>query len=316
MFAAKSKLKHYSTVPCSILCSIFNTLVRPILTYASDIWGVSVTGRDKMDKFFLWFLKNMLGVKQSTPTVMVLGETGQILPSIDCISNVIKFVNRLEFMSDNTFVKQVYNELRRLHYCGFDTWFSKASELVNHNNMIFNPNLKIFKEYVKKSLKDKFIHNWQKCVLDHVNYPKCRFYAKFKFKFEMESYLDLIDDFHRRKSLARFRTSSHALHIETVRYKKKELSMEEYHNLLICSYCFEIEDECHFLLSCTRYSNLRQELFNLPFFNNISFLNASRDDKIMYILNLRDKYHLNNLAKYVQHAFHIHSDRVELCCST
>ena len=98
--------------------------MRPILTYASDVWGVSTNGRDKMDKFFLWFLKNMLGAQQSTSTLMVIGETGQILPSVDCISNVIKFVNRLEFMSDNTFVKNVYNDV--------------------------NSNLKVFKEVLKK----------------------------------------------------------------------------------------------------------------------------------------------------------------------
>ena len=312
LFAAKSKLKHYSTVPCSILCNIFNTLVRPILTYASDVWGVSVKGREKMDRFFLWFLKNMLGIKQSTPSIMVLGETGQILPSIDCVSNVIKFVNRLEFMSDDTFVKQVYNELRQLHHVGFNTWFSKASELVKQNNIILNPNLKIFKGYVKKSLRDEFIMKWQASVMDHINHPKCRFYAKFKFQFRMEPYLDLIDNYHLRKSLARFRTSSHALNIETVRYKKKELTINQYEYQLLCPYCLETENESHFLLSCLRYSNLRQELFELPFFNNTSFLNACSDDKIMYILNVTDKYHLNNLAKFVQNAFLLHSDRVEL----
>ena len=72
---------------------------------------------------------------------MVIGETGQILPSVDCISNVIKFVNRLEFMSDNTFVKNVYNDVERLHFFGFTTWYSKALELVNNNNISFNSNL-------------------------------------------------------------------------------------------------------------------------------------------------------------------------------
>ena len=154
LFAAKAKLKHYSTVPCSILCNLFNTLVRPILTYASDVWGISVNGRNKVDKLFLWFLKNMLGVKHSTPSLMVLGETGQILPSVDCISNVIKFCNRLEFMNDNAFVKQIYNDLRRLHSCGFNTWYSEALNLINHNDIKFNSNLKVFKENVKRSLKN------------------------------------------------------------------------------------------------------------------------------------------------------------------
>ena len=256
----------------------------------------------------------MLGVKQSTSSIMVLGETGQILPSIDCMSNVIKFVNRLEFMSDNTFVKQVFNELRQLHYCGFNNWFSEASELVKQNNIILNPNLKIFKEHVKKSLRDIFITKWQASVLDHINNPKCRFYAKFKFEFKMEPYLDLIENYHLRKTLARFRTSSHALNIETVRYKKKELTKEQYDYHILCSNCLEIEDESHLLLSCLRYSNLRQELFELPFFNNVSFLNSCIDDKVMYILNVYDKYHLMRLAKFIQNAFLIHSDRVELCC--
>ena len=153
---------------------------------------------------------------------------------------------------------------------------------------------------------------WQASVMDHINHPKCRFYAKFKFQFRMEPYLDLIDNYHLRKSLARFRTSSHALNIETVRYKKKELTINQYEYQLLCPYCLETENESHFLLSCLRYSNLRQELFELPFFNNTSFLNACSDDKIMYILNVTDKYHLNNLAKFVQNAFLLHSDRVEL----
>ena len=312
LFAAKAKLKHYSTVPCSILCNVFNTLVRPILTYASDVWGISVNGRNKVDKLFLWFLKNMLGVKHSTPSLMVLAETGQILPSVDCISNVIKFINRLEFMNDNAFVKQIYNDLRRLHSCGFNTWYSEALNLINHNDIKFNSNLKVFKENVKRPLKTSFINNWKANILDHETNPKCRFYYKFKFEFKMEPYLDLLDDYYLRKSMARFRTSSHSLNIETVRYKKKELSIEQYNLQLLCPDCFHIEDEIHFLLNCVRYSTLRRTLYDLPFLDNITFCNANSDDKIMFILNLTDKYHLTKIAQFIQDAFKIHSDHIDL----
>ena len=37
LFAAKSKLKNYGNIPCSILCNIFNTVVRPILVYALSL---------------------------------------------------------------------------------------------------------------------------------------------------------------------------------------------------------------------------------------------------------------------------------------
>ena len=185
-------------------------------------------------------------------------------------------------------------------------------ELVNNNNISFNSNLKVFKEVLKKSTRDKYIFDWHANVLDHIKNPKCRFYAKFKFKFKMEPYLDRIDNYYLRKSMARFRTSSHALNIECARYKKKELNIMEYNRHLLCADCLELEDESHFLLSCFRYSNLREELFKLPFFDNVEFNTANSDDKIMYILNITDTYHLNRIAKFIHSSFLIHSDRIDL----
>ena len=70
--------------------------MKPILIYASDAWGVSVEGREWFKTFYLWLLKDMLGIKQSTQTSIIHWETGQIPPSVECILNVLKFVKRLE----------------------------------------------------------------------------------------------------------------------------------------------------------------------------------------------------------------------------
>ena len=125
----------------------------------------------------------------------------------------------------------------------------------------------------------------------------------------MEPYLDLVDNYVLKKSLARYRTSSHALKVESTRYKKRLLNHANYEVEKLCSHCNVIEDETHFLLECPSYSNLRHELFSLPYFKNNTFIHANNDDKIMYILNLHDKYHLLHLAKFIYKSFLVHSDR-------
>lgn len=61
-----------------------------------------------------------------------------------------------------------------------------------------------------------------------------------------------------RSILAQFRCGILPIRIETGRYKGEPLDER------ICNFCVlnEIEDESHFLLNCTIYSDFRRELFN------------------------------------------------------
>ena len=44
----------------------FFATIEPILTYGTEVWGVSTKGTEQMDKLCLWYLKSTLGVKRST----------------------------------------------------------------------------------------------------------------------------------------------------------------------------------------------------------------------------------------------------------
>ena len=66
---------------------------------------------------------------------MVLGESGQYPPRLDCIYNNVSFLNRILNMNAKSLVNQVYMELQRLQECGFNTWCSKAWELVHNYNL-------------------------------------------------------------------------------------------------------------------------------------------------------------------------------------
>ena len=53
LFAIKHKLKHLGYLPPRHMFYIYRCALKPILTYASDVWGVFPKGRDTADKFYL-----------------------------------------------------------------------------------------------------------------------------------------------------------------------------------------------------------------------------------------------------------------------
>ena len=75
-------------------------------------------------------MRCILQVKSTTSNNIVVGESGQILPSISCHINAICYLHRLRNLPTNTLVKAMYMELSKLHECGFNTWVSKALTLV------------------------------------------------------------------------------------------------------------------------------------------------------------------------------------------
>ncbi len=111
----------------------------------------------------------------------------------------------------------------------------------------------------------------------------------FKTEFVHEGYLDYFERLDDRKYLARQRTSSHNLKIETGRHTRPKIPVEN----RVCQHCNNLEDEFHFLLMCnqkSKYVTVResfvQELSNI----NPSFVNMCEADRFTYIMSLEEKY--------------------------
>ena len=129
MFSIKKRLKSVGQLPPRIEIHLFENLVRPILLYGSDVWGVNVSTNTPIDKLFFYYMRCVLHVKATTSNVIVIGESGQMPPSVYCHINALCYLKRLHDLPDTKIVKQVYNELNRLHQCGVKTWVTKVSEL-------------------------------------------------------------------------------------------------------------------------------------------------------------------------------------------
>ncbi len=126
-----------------------------------------------------------------------------------------------------------------------------------------------------------------------------RTYITFKTNFEYESYLNMTSE-HQRKALTRFRISAHRLAIERGRYTVPLTPAEN----RICTYCpnQEVEDEYHFLMSCSYYQELRNTLTAnvLKECRNFSVLNTK--EQFIFMLIAGDTIS-SHVSKYINDAF-------------
>ena len=118
-------------------------------------------------------------------------------------------------------------------------------------------------------------------------------YFPYKHDFDLENYLDFIEDKKFRFALTKFRLASHDLANQRMRYENIDRSEWLY------SYCNGnfVESEYHFLLVCPFYSELQQRYINLTTANGKCL--TSFDD----LMCKRNKNVVLNLSKFICVAF-------------
>ena len=84
IFGLKHRLKSLGALPPRVLMHMYETLIRPMLVYGSDVRGSQSQGTLAVDKVFFWYMRCILQVKSTTSNIIVVGENGQIPPSISC----------------------------------------------------------------------------------------------------------------------------------------------------------------------------------------------------------------------------------------
>ena len=142
------------------------------------------------------------------------------------------------------------------------SWDKKCVEIANNldfMNIIDGPfsiqhKLKVIKEFMFNNDKTEWFNN----LYDDRNEPngnKLRTFRMYKNNLETDFYVKNVFNRQHRRILSNFRSGCLPLAIETGRYTKPKVPL----NQRTCTYCKNncIEDEMHFLLSCNFYSDLR-----------------------------------------------------------
>ena len=127
-------LKNIGALPIKMIY-LFQSLIKPVLVYGSDVWGVSISATKSVDKVFLWYGSTILRVKSNARNLITLGECGVLPPSIICHKQALCYHKRLYAMSDNYLVNKVFINLRNLADMGFRTWITSVRELTSKYNV-------------------------------------------------------------------------------------------------------------------------------------------------------------------------------------
>lgn len=301
VFSILKKTRKMGALPPKCMFHIYGTLVQPILLYGSDIWGISQRGRQIVDKIFMWYSRLILGVKASTSNNIVLGECGQLPPSVLCKINTLKYFIRVNNSPESTIAKQIFTELQRLHGLGFQTWYSKVWELAQvHDVDITMPNNAANRNNIKNSIVSAFKITWFNSLQDILTNPILRTYNRIKSEYQIEPYLEKVKDHRYRNALTRLRASSHTLEIERGRYTNPVTEIEN----RLCPNCKDkVETEEHFLMECTLYREERNELFNKINTNHPNFGNMSSQSKFTFLLTNDNPQYLSWAGKFIYMSF-------------
>lgn len=233
-----------------IILKLLDSLVKPIILYASDFWGcLKLPKNNPVENLHMLMCKQILGVQKQTTNAGVLLEIGRIPLSICAAKFSLKNWERIRLGVGNKILLEVFKE-------GDESWDQSIKSLLESNGMlnfyVDDPALEY--PFVFKKLYQRLYDNFHETTFGAINEisSKLRTYALFKTEPGLEKYLTDVKNVSIRQHVTKFRLSNHRLAIETGRHDGTAPEAR------YCPFCpNEIEDEAHFLFKCSTLRHLR-----------------------------------------------------------
>ena len=161
-------------LPLELQIDLFDKMVKPILLYCSEIWGMG--NCDIIERIQLRFIKHIVNLKKSTPSYMIYGELGITPLKVDIQSRAISFWSKVlaHHGQPTRLTYQMYTLLHNLHKskkcksqyleniqtilnsCGFSgIWQTQTTRTAN---------VRWLSMEIKQKLKDQFLQNWHSLI--------------------------------------------------------------------------------------------------------------------------------------------------------
>ena len=241
---------------------IYDHVVKPILLYGSDIWGIdqimkngtlnfNLILKDNIERNHINFCRHLLGVNKKAPNIGILGETGRYPISVEAICNSIKYFIRILNSEDDSLLNKAYNECLKIN--DESSWLVRIQQILKIIGVSIqrDSNTAYVIKIIKNFLLNRFIEFWRNELFNdnhRENGNKLRSYRSYKYQFKKEEYLSMSKD--QRCCFSKLRLSAHKLHIEPGRYVYKKDRLEP--SRRTCKFCQKnvCEDEFHFAMDC------------------------------------------------------------------
>ena len=252
--AVLSRFKSLKDVGYGSFTKMYETCVIPVADYGSSTWGYhnlhhSTKIQDRAIRYFL-------GVHRFTALPALHAEMGWLLPRYRKYLNMLRFWNRVINLPNDRLTKRVFTMDRDRCAKSSQNWTKNIKEIFD---LIGMPNTFIKQQECDLNLcKDRLLELFEKeCLAAIDRKPKLRSFKLFKTDCKTTDYVAKCINKYDRSFLAKFRCGILHLRIETGRFNG--LKLEE----RICQCCnsSKVESELHFLCECSKYTELRNKMF-------------------------------------------------------
>ena len=108
LHALYGRCKDLGITSIELKCRLFDALVGPILTYASGIWAMySQVGKPLgIEKLHKSFLQNLVKVRNSVPTEVLMAEFGRLPLQCKCEDLALRYYFRLKELPEGSLAKE------------------------------------------------------------------------------------------------------------------------------------------------------------------------------------------------------------------
>ena len=324
-----SKIVHKNKrMECDKVFGIFDSLITPIATYASEFWLpfiITKNGLTSFDKFMdTWGLfkaetinqkcaRLFLSVHSKASRLAVLGEIGRYPIFISSLSQCLNFkLSLISRGNKNNLIGNVLKEMETMSMNNQDCWLTRVHQIEKLLKM--PQNLKYSKssgKNISSILRGKFDTFWKTKINevksntdDNLDHNKLRVYREFKSSFTAEPYIKLVRNRNQRSSLTCMRISAHSLASETLRRTRPVTPLSQ----RFCVFCQDIsgekfvDTEQHFVLFCKLFENTRTNLFDklssaIPGFKDLS--DCKKFATLMCPINPQVAKQINRYIKFM-----------------
>ena len=304
VFKIKSALKSLDINP-ELSINMFDTLVKPIVCYGSEIWGAINTLYCSKSKQNLWekveklpvevfqlkYCKGLLGVHKKSQNAAVMGELGRYPLFIQIMKTMLRYVKHLDEVKEERPLLAAAIKSDEMLANG-KSWRKNLEKIVKLFG--FSTRGILSDSYIDRvitAMKQNYESYWKDSLGDkNSDEGRLYIYRHIKNCFMFEPYLKIVPKLGIRRALTKFRISSNNLEIETGRYANN-LYGEKFinRNERFCTLCKEkgldlVGDEIHAALHCKTFEDQRNKVLKnitkkVPNFNVLS-----DRDKLIYML--------------------------------
>lgn len=265
-FLLRQTFKSDWNTPVPTLVKLFQSLIKPIMTYNAEIWYITDLGyqsihqsfleevvqksdNSKMEKLQIQFCKHTLGIGPKSSNVAARAEMGREPIILHVLVQAVKFYMRLLAKPKNSLLGCALLSQLQLMKANRPCFLTPVCLSLNESKLLgkITPGLstleqkKILNE-LKICLSSKFHTMFDRAVSQS---KKLEFYRQIKGPYTLKNYLVTISKFHLRSSLSKLRVSAHRLPIEIGRYQNVP------RQLRTCNLCKNaMGDEVHSILEC------------------------------------------------------------------